>query len=48
MKVRLVTPEEKPRKGWEELFRAAHDDSSDELLLEPLPPNAFDREEWTW
>jgi hypothetical protein len=37
-----------PREGWEEAFRAAGPSTHDELLLDTLPPNQFDREDWRW
>jgi antitoxin MazE len=36
------------RDGWEEAFRSAGSTATDALLLEPLPPNRFDREDWQW
>ena len=44
----IITPERKPRQGWAEAFRVAGAAAADELLLEGLPPNAFDQDEWTW
>lgn len=44
----VITPEKKPRQGWAEAFRVAGAGAADELLLEGLPPNAFDQDEWTW
>lgn len=44
----VLLPEHRPRQGWEEAFMAAGPSSSDELLLEPLPGSAFDREDWRW
>jgi antitoxin MazE len=37
-----------PRQGWEEAFRAAGPAEEDELLLDSLPPNEFDFEDWRW
>ena len=45
---RVISPERVPRQGWDEAFRAAGPAASDKLLLESLPPNKFDREEWRW
>jgi len=36
------------REGWEEAFRAAGPAVHDELLLEGLPPNRFDKFSWHW
>ncbi len=45
----LVTaPGHPPREGWEKAFRAAGPSINDELLLDTLPPNQFDREDWRW
>jgi antitoxin MazE len=44
----VITPSRLPRDGWEEAFRAAGLSADDELLLDPLPPNKFDRKDWQW
>ena len=44
----VISPERRPRQGWEESFRAAGSPTHDELLLEAVGPNEFDREEWKW
>ena len=44
----VIAREQRPRQGWEEAFLAAGPSSKDELLLEALPSNAFDREDWRW
>ncbi len=46
----VISPERRPRQGWEEAFRAAAPTSAvhDELLLETGDPNEFDRKEWQW
>jgi len=44
----VISPGRSPRQGWDEAFRAAGATDGDKLLLEPLPPNKFDREEWKW
>jgi len=44
----VISSQRKPRQGWEEAFRAAGSAESDELLLESIPANKFDREEWEW
>ena len=37
-----------PRQGWKEAFRAAGSAAQDELLLDTMPSNEFDNEEWEW
>jgi antitoxin MazE len=44
----VIAREHRPRQGWEEAFSAAGPSSNDELLLNALPSNAFDREDWRW
>lgn len=44
----IVSPQRAPRQGWEEIFRAAGSSAEDELLLEGVGPNEFDRKEWKW
>ena len=44
----VISSERAPRQGWDEAFRAAGPAEDDRLLLESLPPNKFDREEWKW
>lgn len=44
----VISPERRPRQGWEEAFRAAGSATHDELLLEATEPNEFDRKEWRW
>jgi antitoxin MazE len=44
----VITPERRPRQGWDEAFRAAGSSAQDELLLENLPVNKFDHDEWQW
>lgn len=44
----VIAPERRPRQGWEEAFRVAGPDARDELLLDTLLPNDFDRHEWKW
>jgi hypothetical protein len=36
------------RQGWEETFRAAGPPAEDELLLQGVGANEFDRKEWKW
>jgi antitoxin MazE len=44
----IIAPDRKPRQDWEKAFRSAGSAAEDELLLDALPPNMFDREEWRW
>lgn len=44
----VISPERRPRQGWDDAFRAAGLATQDELLLENARPNEFDREEWQW
>jgi len=44
----VISPERRPRRGWEEAFRAAGPAADDELLLETGAANEFDRKEWQW
>ena len=44
----IISPEHKPRKGWEEKFRAAGSAADDESLLETVGMNEFDGKEWRW
>ena len=44
----IIAADRAPREGWREAFAAAGPPAGDRLLLETLPPNRFDREEWTW
>jgi hypothetical protein len=41
-------PQRVPRQGWEDAFLAAGSTAQDELLLDAMPSNEFDREEWEW
>jgi len=42
----VVAPHRAVRQGWREAFAASAPVKDDELLLDNLPPNAFDSEEW--
>jgi antitoxin MazE len=42
----LITPELRPRKRWQEAFRAAGSAATDELLLDTLPPKPLRRGAW--
>ncbi len=44
----IISPERRPRQGWDEAFRASRHAAQDELLLETTEANEFDREEWRW
>jgi antitoxin MazE len=44
----IISPPRLPREGWEAAFREAEPSRQDELLLEGLPANEFDRKEWKW
>ncbi|PYX07954.1 MAG: AbrB/MazE/SpoVT family DNA-binding domain-containing protein [Acidobacteria bacterium] len=44
----VISPERRPRQGWEEAFRAAGSAMNDERLLETAAPNEFDHKEWKW
>jgi antitoxin MazE len=44
----IISPERRPRQGWEEAFRTAGSAMNDERLLETAAPNEFDRKEWKW
>jgi antitoxin MazE len=46
---RLIIAADRPaRQGWKEALAAAGSSARDPLLLDALPPNGFDAEEWTW
>jgi hypothetical protein len=44
----FITPCRHPRQGWKEAFATAGSSVRDPLLLESLPPNRFEAEEWRW
>jgi antitoxin MazE len=44
----VIAPGRLPRQGWEETLRAAGPAAADELLLQIVPRNQFDRDEWKW
>jgi antitoxin MazE len=44
----IIAPDRSPREGWKQAFNAAGSSTPDPFLLDPLPPNDFDVEEWTW
>ncbi|MFZ0279695.1 MAG: AbrB/MazE/SpoVT family DNA-binding domain-containing protein [Candidatus Sulfotelmatobacter sp.] len=43
----VIAPHRAPREGWKETFAASRPGER-EILLDGVPPNAFDDEEWTW
>jgi antitoxin MazE len=43
----VIAPHRAPREGWKETFAASRSGER-EMLLDGVPPNAFDDEEWTW
>ena len=45
----ILARDRKPREGWKEAVLAARETiPSDELLLEDIPEQEFDHDEWTW
>jgi antitoxin MazE len=44
----VIAPNRPPRGGWEQAFRGAGTSELDEVLLDPLGANLFDRDEWQW
>ncbi len=44
----VISSHRKPRQGWEEALRRAGPPPEDELLLESVLDDDFDREDWTW
>jgi hypothetical protein len=44
----VIAPDRAPRQGWHEAFCAAGPADKDELLLEGIRSNSFDREDWRW
>ena len=44
----VIARDRPPRQGWKEAFAAAGSSARDPLLLEALPADRFDAEEWTW
>jgi antitoxin MazE len=44
----IISPHRTPRQGWEKAFQSAGPATPDRLLLDTVPPNDFDREEWQW
>ena len=44
----IISPERRPRQGWDGAFRASGHGSQDDLMLKSAGSNEFDREEWRW
>jgi antitoxin MazE len=44
----IISPERRPRQGWEKAFRAAGPSVDDQLLLKGRESNKFDHKEWKW
>jgi antitoxin MazE len=44
----VIAPDRPPRQGWKEALQMADPDGKDELLLDTVASNDFDRDEWTW
>jgi antitoxin MazE len=44
----IISPERRPRQGWEERFHAAGCSADDERLLDAAGGNQFDRKDWQW
>ena len=44
----VISPERRPRQGWEEAFLAAGAAANDELLLRHAAASEFDRKGWKW
>jgi len=42
----IIAPHRDPRHGWKQAFAAER--APEELLLDAVPANAFDREDWKW
>ena len=44
----VLVPEHQPRQGWKEAFRKAGESTKDPMLLDTVPRNEFDDNEWRW
>ena len=44
----VISSPRPPRHGWDKAFQQADETAADQLLLDSVPPNAFDRKEWRW
>ena len=43
----VIRSAHRPRQGWEEQFRAMHQ-QGDDRLIEGFPASTWDEEEWEW
>jgi hypothetical protein len=43
-----IAQDRPPRDGWKEAFAAAGPSAGEPLRFEKMPPNEFDKNEWTW
>jgi antitoxin MazE len=44
----VISAHRATRQGWSEAFTAAKQSMPDPLLLDDMPANKFDEEEWEW
>lgn len=44
----VISSRRPPRHGWDKAFQQAGETATDELLLDSVASNAFDRKEWRW
>ncbi len=44
----IISPQHKPREGWDKVLRRAAAATAHEPLLDSVLDDDFDREEWTW
>ena len=44
----IIAPDRRPRQDWEQAFQRAGSSAKDEVLLDRVPMNEFDRKEWQW
>jgi antitoxin MazE len=44
----VIAADHPPRTGWKKSFAAVGGSKKDQLLLDTMPQNTFDAEEWTW
>jgi antitoxin MazE len=43
----VIAPHRASRHGWKQAF-AASSSAERQMLLDPVPPNRFDSEDWKW
>ena len=43
----VIAPHRPPRHGWKQAFASARG-SREQMLLNSVPQNVFDNEQWTW